>query len=154
MRKLLLVLIFSACTQAFAQITLDSVVIRENRIQLPFSAQNRDIRVISQKEIAALPVRSVADLLGYVSGVDLRRRGPNGTQADISIDGSSFDQVLILVNGVKMSDPQTGHHNLNLPVPLSAIDHIEVLRGPAAAIYGINALTGAIDAGQMVYFGS
>jgi iron complex outermembrane receptor protein len=112
---------------------------------MPFSSQNRDIRIIGKKEIAALPVRTVSDLLGYTAGIDLRRRGPVGTQADISIDGSNFDQVLVLVNGIKMSDPQTGHHMLNLPIPLSAIDHIEVLRGPAASIYGVNALAGAIN---------
>lgn len=145
MRILLPVLLTIATFQSFAQINLDTVIIQENRIQLPFSSQNRDIRIIGKKEIASLPVSTVADLLGYTAGIDLRRRGPNGTQTDISIDGSNFDQVLVLVNGIKMSDPQTGHHMLNLPIPLAAIDHIEVLRGPAAAIYGVNALAGAIN---------
>ena len=145
MRKLFLFLLITVANQSLAQINLDTIVIRENRIQMPFSSQNRDIRIIGKKEIAALPVRTVSDLLGYTAGIDLRRRGPVGTQADISIDGSNFDQVLVLVNGIKMSDPQTGHHMLNLPIPLSAIDHIEVLRGPAASIYGVNALAGAIN---------
>ncbi len=145
-KQMLFGLAFTALyMQAGAQTMLDSVVIRENRIQLPFSKQNRDIRVLDKKQIAALPVKSVNELLSYVAGVDLRQRGPNGTQSDIGIDGSTFDQVLVLVNGVKMSDPQTGHHAMNLPVPLSAIDHIEVLRGPAAAAYGVNALTGAVN---------
>ncbi len=144
-RKLFLFLIITTASQSVAQINLDTVIIQENRIQLPFSSQNRDIRIIGKKEIAALPVRTVSDLLGYTAGIDLRRRGPVGTQADISIDGSNFDQVLVLVNGIKMSDPQTGHHMLNLPIPLSAIDHIEVLRGPAASVYGVNALAGAIN---------
>jgi vitamin B12 transporter len=144
-RKLFLFLLITVANQSLAQINLDTIVIRENRIQMPFSSQNRDIRIIGKKEIAALPVRTVSDLLGYTAGIDLRRRGPVGTQADISIDGSNFDQVLVLVNGIKMSDPQTGHHMLNLPIPLSAIDHIEVLRGPAASIYGVNALAGAIN---------
>src|SRR5690606_12287921 len=88
---------------------------------------------------------SVNELLSYVAGVDLRQRGPFGTQSDVSIDGSTFDQVLVLINGVKMSDPQTGHHLTNVPIPLSSIDHIEILRGPAARIYGVNALAGAIN---------
>ncbi|HEY1030454.1 MAG TPA: TonB-dependent receptor [Flavipsychrobacter sp.] len=124
---------------------MDSIIIRENRIQAPYGRQNRNIQVLDSKQIAALPVKSTNELLSYVAGVDLRQRGPNGTQADISIDGSTFDQVLILVNGVKMSDPQTGHHTLNLPIPLTSIDHIEVLRGPAAQVYGVNALTGAVN---------
>ncbi|MBS1616697.1 MAG: TonB-dependent receptor [Bacteroidetes bacterium] len=124
---------------------LDSVIVHENRFSASLSRQNNSIQILSREEIAALPVHSVTELLAYVSGVDLRQRGPWGTQADLSIYGSNFDQVLVLLNGVKMSDPQTGHHLLNLPLPLSAIDHIEVLRGAAARKYGVNALAGAIN---------
>lgn len=124
---------------------LDSVIIQENRIKEPYGKQNRNIQVLDSRQIKALPVKSVNELLAYVAGVDLRQRGPIGTQADVSIDGSTFDQVLVLVNGVKMSDPQTGHHLMNLPIPLGAVDHIEVVRGPAARTYGVNALAGAIN---------
>lgn len=125
--------------------TLDSVMIRENRITEPYRRQNRNIEILDAKQIKSLPVKTVNELLSYAAGVDLRQRGPVGTQADVSIDGSTFDQVLVLINGVKMSDPQTGHHILNLPIPLSAIDHIEIVRGPAARTYGVNALAGAIN---------
>lgn len=124
---------------------LDGVIIRENRLQLAYKDQNRNISILDSRQIKALPVKTTSELLSYVAGVDLRQRGPWSTQADVSIDGSTFDQVLVLINGVKMSDPQTGHHLLNLPIPLSSIDHIEVLRGPAARIYGVNALAGAIN---------
>ncbi|MBN8671390.1 MAG: TonB-dependent receptor [Chitinophagales bacterium] len=130
---------------SFAQQALDTVIIHENRIQASFGKQNRNMQVMDRKQIATLPVKSTAELLAYVAGADFRQRGPNGTQADISIDGSTFDQVLVLVNGVKMSDPQTGHHMMNLPIPISAIEQIEVLRGPAAMVYGVNALAGAIN---------
>lgn len=130
---------------SFAQQALDTVIIHENRIQASFGKQNRNMQVLDRKQIATLPVKSTAELLAYVAGADFRQRGPNGTQADISIDGSTFDQVLVLVNGVKMSDPQTGHHMMNLPIPISAIEQIEVLRGPAAMVYGVNALAGAIN---------
>jgi vitamin B12 transporter len=132
-------------SQAQSQVSIDSVSIHENRIRTSFSAQSRRVQVLSAEDIKKLPVKSVNELLGYLSGVDIRQRGPWGAQADISIDGSGFDQVLVLLNGVKMSDPQTGHHAMNLPVPLSAIDHIEVLHGAAARIYGVNALAGAIN---------
>lgn len=125
--------------------TLDSVMIRENRITEPYSRQNRNIEILDSKQIKSLPVKTANELLSYVAGVDLRQRGPVGTQSDVSIDGSTFDQVLVLVNGVKMSDPQTGHHVMNVPIPLSAIDHIEIVRGPAARTYGVNALAGAIN---------
>jgi Outer membrane cobalamin receptor protein len=138
-------LLGSIAVQAQTSTVLDSVTIVENRFQASLSKQNKNIQVITAKEINALPVKSANELLAYAAGVDLRQRGPSGTQSDISIDGSTFDQVLVLVNGVKMSDPQTGHHLMNLPIPLSSIDHIEILRGPAAYIYGVNALAGAIN---------
>ncbi|HBX87582.1 MAG TPA: vitamin B12 receptor, partial [Marinilabiliaceae bacterium] len=78
-------------------------------------------------------------------GVDIRERGPLGMQADVSMRGGSFDQVMILLNGINISDPQTGHHGLNLPVDLESIERVEILRGPAARVYGPNAFDGAIN---------
>jgi iron complex outermembrane receptor protein len=105
----------------------------------------RDVQVITKKDIQSLPVRSVNELLGYVSGLDIRERGPFGAQADLSMMGAGFEQCLILINGVPMRDPQTGHHMLNLPVDISQIDRIEVMNGTAGRIYGSNALAGAIN---------
>ena len=105
----------------------------------------RDVQIISKKDIQSLPVRSVNELLSYVSGLDIRERGPFGAQADISMMGAGFEQCLILINGVPMRDPQTGHHMLNLPVDLSQIERIEVMNGTAGRIYGSNALAGAIN---------
>lgn len=124
---------------------LNEVMVKENRLQLPFSKQNRNVSIIDQEKIKSLPVRSISELLSYVSGVDVRQRGPEGVQADISLDGGTFDQTLVLINGIKVSDPQTGHNMMNLPVTMDDIDHIEILRGSASRIYGINALTGAIN---------
>ncbi|HUH28042.1 TonB-dependent receptor plug domain-containing protein [Gelidibacter sp.] len=124
---------------------LEEIIIQGNRLQSPFSKSTRDIQVITQKQIQALPAKSLNEVLSYISGVDIRQRGPFGTQTDISIDGGTSEQTLVLLNGVKMIDAQTAHNMMNIPVPLSAIDHIEVLRGAAARIYGINALTGAIN---------
>jgi vitamin B12 transporter len=59
--------------------------------------------------------------------------------------GGSFEQVLILLNGVRINDPQTGHHNLNIPVNTADIERIEILEGPGARIYGPNAFSGAIN---------
>ncbi|GAB3007689.1 TonB-dependent receptor [Niabella terrae] len=124
---------------------LETVTVRENRLRSSALQQNRNIQILDQQKIAALPVHSVTELLAYVSGVDLRQRGAWGTQADVSIDGGTFDQTLVLVNGLRVTDPQTGHNMMNLPLTLDLIDHIEILRGSAARVYGINALTGAIN---------
>jgi len=130
---------------AFYGNPLGEVVIKENRMEDALGRQNKNIRIIDQSMIRTLPVKSVSELLSYVSGVDVRQRGPWGVQTDIGIDGGTFDQTLVLINGVKVSDPQTGHNMMNLPVTLDAIERIEVLRGPAARIYGVNALMGAIN---------
>jgi vitamin B12 transporter len=125
--------------------TLPDVIIQENRVQLPIREQSRSVQVLTAQQIAALPVRSVNELLLQVSGVDVRQRGPHGVQADVGIRGGTFDQTLILVNGIKLSDPQTGHHNMNLPFDLAAIERIEILKGPAARVFGQNAFSGAIN---------
>lgn len=125
--------------------SISEVLITENRLQIPFSKRNKNIEILTKEDISKMPVQSVNEILLFVNGVDVRQRGPFGTQADISVDGGSFDQVLILLNGVKISDPQTGHHAMNIPVSMDAIERIEVLRGPMARVYGVNALTGAIN---------
>lgn len=124
---------------------LNEVIIQGNRIKIPFSETARDIQVVTQAQIEKLPATSLNEVLSYISGVDIRQRGPFGTQADISIDGGTSEQTIVLINGVKMIDAQTAHNMMNIPVPLSAIAHIEILRGAAARLYGINALTGAIN---------
>ncbi len=115
------------------------------RIKIPFWEHNRNIEIIDKATIQKLPIRTVNELLAYISGIDVRQRGVNGAQADIGIDGGGFDQTLILVNGIKMNDPQTGHNTMNIPIPLIAIERIEVLKGAAARIYGINAMMGVIN---------
>ena len=87
----------------------------------------------------------MAEALQNVAGLDIRQRGVHGIQADVSLRGGTFDQVLILINGVKMADPQTGHHALNIPLNMDNIERIEILKGPAARIYGANAFAGAIN---------
>ncbi len=98
-----------------------------------------------KEEIAKAPVDNVQDLLEYALGVDLQSRGPHGIQADVSIRGCSFEQTLVLVDGVKMSDPQTGHHLLNIPLALPDIERIEILKGHGSRLYGPNAFGGVIN---------
>ncbi len=124
---------------------LNEVIVQGGRIQIQLSEENRNIDVIGKEEIKRLPAKTLNEILSYISGVDVRQRGAFGTQADISLDGGSFEQTLVLLNGVKLIDHQTAHNVLNLPFPVEAIEQIEVLRGPAARIYGINSLTGAIN---------
>ena len=124
---------------------LDSVVITSSRIDLPFKENSRTITVISAQEIAQSPAINITELLQQVAGVDMRRRGLNGMQADLYIRGGSFDQTLILIDGIKVEDAQTGHHTMNMALPIEVIERIEIIKGPAARVFGQNAFTGAIN---------
>ena len=105
----------------------------------------RIITTITAKEIQSLPVQNINELLDYLPGVDIRTRGSNGAQADISMRGGTFDQVLILLNGVNITDPRTGHANLDLPIDLNMVDRIEILQGTSMNLFGLSAFSGAIN---------
>jgi len=124
---------------------LDSVVITSSRIHLPFKENSRTITVISSSDIMQSTATNVSELLQQVAGVDMRRRGVNGMQADLYIRGGSFDQTLLLIDGIKVEDAQTGHHTMNMALPIETIERIEIIKGPAARVFGQNAFTGAIN---------
>jgi vitamin B12 transporter len=126
-------------------LNLGEVIIMENRLEIPFNKVSRNISVINRKEIETTPARSIQELLAFTPGVDVRQRGVSGVQANIGIRGGSFEQTLILLNGIKLTDPQTGHHMMNIPVPFQAVQRIEVLKGPGSRIFGQNAYAGAIN---------
>lgn len=147
-KQILLLLLLLLGNLLLAQkdtILIDEICISSNRIPILYSESSRVLNIISKEEIRLAPVESLQDILKYVAGVDVRERGAEGVQADISTRGGSFEQTLVLLNGVKMNDPQTGHHNLNIPIDIESIERIEILEGSAARIYGQNAFTGAIN---------
>ena len=125
--------------------SLKEITITSNRITLPFSKTSRTITLITADDILKSSATNVADLLQNVSGVDIRRRGTDGMQSDLYIRGGNFDQTLLLIDGVKMDDVQTGHHTMNAILSLENIERIEIIKGPASRIYGQNAFTGAIN---------
>jgi iron complex outermembrane receptor protein len=125
-------------------IHLTEVEVNANRIKL-YSEMGRIVSIIDKDEIKLFAVQSIDQLLDYVSGIDIRQRGTNGTQADISVHGGSFDQVLVLLNGVNITDPQTGHFNLDIPLNLEDVSRLEILEGSSARVLGPNAFSGAIN---------
>jgi iron complex outermembrane receptor protein len=124
---------------------IEEVEVAGHRSQSAFSSLSRVVTVVGAAEIEKAGVQSVADLLEYVSHVDIRQRGFFGVQSDISIRGSSFDHVMVLINGVNMSDPQTGHASMDMPVEPEAIERVEILDGPAARTLGAGAFAGAVN---------
>jgi len=124
---------------------LDPVVVTGSRIPCHLSESPYSVSVITREEIAILPADNISDILEHVNGVDVRQRGAHGVQADVGIRGGSYEQTLIMVDGVTVNDPQTGHHNMDLPVTLNDIERIEIVKGPAARTYGPNAVGGVVN---------
>lgn len=124
---------------------IDEVIIESQRLAMPFAKKSHTISVMTAEEIKLQPAKSLDEILQQISGVDVRRRGVEGMQSDLYIRGGSFNQVLLLIDGIKMDDMQTGHHTMNGIVSLDNIERIEVIKGAAARIYGQNAMNGAIN---------
>jgi vitamin B12 transporter len=135
----------------FAQQPLDSVKVSGTRLSVKLHESGKSISILSQREIQQLPVTTVDELLHYVGGINLNSRGGFGVQSDIGIRGSTFSQVLVLIDNQRINDPLTGHFNSNIPIPLSEIHHIEVVRGSAAASYGADAVGGIIHVKTKTY---
>ena len=124
---------------------LEEVVVSASHAPAVSSEVMRLVHLISRTDIEASPASDLASLLAGIRGIDIRARGSYGMQADIGIRGGTFDQTLVLLNGVNISDPQTGHHHLNVPVDLQSIERIEILQGPGARVFGPNAFNGVVN---------
>lgn len=124
---------------------IESVEFQGKFISTPYKSANQNISVITREDIVNSPAKSIDEILQQVPGMDIRRRGANGVQSDISFRGSSFEQVLLLLNGIRMNDSQTGHNNMNIPVDLDDVEKIEIIKGPAARRFGQNAYAGVIN---------
>jgi len=127
------------------EVQLSDVGVTGSRAPLAVSQAARMVTVLSRDDIAQAPVQSVNDLLKYAVGVDVRQRGALGSQTDVSIRGGTQEQITVLLNGINIGDPQTGHNALDLPVQLDEIVRIEVLEGPAGRVYGTSSLVGAVN---------
>jgi outer membrane cobalamin receptor len=143
---LFLILFLSLIPSCVAQQLPDEkVVVTANAYPVPFENLSRAVTVFTQDDIRNLPVRSIEDVLALAVSADMRSRAPFGLQTDIKLRGSAFSQVLILVDGVRINDSQTGHHNSDFPVQLQDVERIEVLLGPGSSIYGADAFGGIIN---------
>ncbi len=126
-------------------VKIQEITVSAYKTPVSFSNAPRIVTIISTAEIAQAPLISINDALKSAMNVDVRERGAYGVQADINFRGGSSEQNVVLVNGVKMNDPQTGHFQMNLPVELSDIDRIEIIHGAASSVFGNNAFSGAIN---------
>jgi outer membrane cobalamin receptor len=122
-----------------------TVVVTASTTPVELGSVTRSMTVITRETIAALPARTVADVLRLAASVDVRARGIRGVQSDFAVRGATFGQMLVLVDGVRLNDAQSGHHNGDIPVPLGAVERIEVLYGPGSSLHGADAFGGTVN---------
>lgn len=122
----------------------EAIVVTGTFSPVPLDGIDRSVSVIDAKE-APLLYNHWVDYLQLDPSIDLQERAPDSVQADLTIRGSSFGQTLVLLNGLRMNDAQTGHHNMDLPLPTDAIERIEVLRGAGSTFYGSDATAGSVN---------
>lgn len=127
------------------QLPEEKVVVTANAYPVPFENLSRTVAVFTRQDIEKLPAKSIADVLAHATALDLRPRTPFGGQADISVRGAGFSQALILVDGVRINDSQTAHHNADFPVQLQEVERIEVMPGAGSSLYGADAFGGTIN---------
>ncbi len=132
-------------TDSIPPTELDEVVVTASKVSLPLNLAAKQVTVISRLEIERSPVRSIEDILNYVTGVDILQRGPHGVQADITLRGGSFDQTAILLNGINLTNPHTGHYSFDIPINISDIERIEIVQGPSSLVYGASAFSGGVN---------
>jgi iron complex outermembrane receptor protein len=144
MKKALL-LVCLICTPLYAQDFRQTVVVTAAARPVELGSVTKTMTIITRQQIESLPVHSIADVLRLASSIDVRARGTRGVQTDFALRGATFGQMLMLVDGVRLNDAQSGHHNGDIPVPLDLVERIEVLYGPGSSLFGADAVGGTIN---------
>ena len=122
----------------------ETVVVTGTFAPTPANEIDRSVTVLDLGEQPEL-YNSWVDYLELDPSIDLQQRAPDDVQADLTIRGSTFEQTLVLLNGLRMNDVQTGHHDMDLPLPTDSLQRIEILRGAGSTLYGSDAMAGTIN---------
>lgn len=142
---ILSIISFSNLYSQQPDVEMENVIITANQSAQQQKESGRNVISIKGETFKSLPVQSIDELLRYLPGIEVQMRGPQGSQSDIVIRGGTFQQVLVIIDGVKLNDPLTGHFNSYFPIHPSEIERIEILKGSASAIYGSEAVGGVIN---------
>ncbi len=145
---LILILLLMVNIKGYSQndtIKLGEVEVSSPANRVLFKETSRFVQIIPKKEIQQAPVNTIGDILQQLAGFDMRQRGSFGMQSDLTVRGGTFNQNLILINGIPVNDPQTGHHNLDFALPVNDIKKVEIIQGPASRWFGPNAYSGGIN---------
>jgi iron complex outermembrane receptor protein len=123
----------------------DSIIVTGVYEPIPLDEADRAVRAMEIDGAQKLLSNTVFDFLRLDPSLDVQGRAPNGVQTDLSIRGGDFEQTLVLVDGIRMTDPQSGHHDMDIPLPPDAVGRVEILKGAGSAIYGSDAMGGVVN---------
>jgi iron complex outermembrane receptor protein len=123
---------------------LGKIIVTPSRIQNS-SDTGRSVTTLGPENMQSSAYDAIQDIIGNLGGIDIRRRSPEGVQSDINIRGATFEQNTLLIDGISMNDPQTGHYTMDLPLTSFDKEDVEILRGPASSLYGANSFGGVIN---------
>lgn len=138
-------LLLKICTLAQEkEVELDPITITASITPLSASKTGRNIIIIKGDLLSKMPVNSIDELIRFIPGVEVQSRGPMGAQSNITIRGGTFQQVLIILDGIRLNDPLTGHFNSYIPISPAEIERIEILKGASSAVYGAEAVGGVV----------
>lgn len=146
-RRLLAIAVATAwSSSAFAQSepALSPVEVTSARAPVPVTEALADTSVITARDIAASGQTSLVELLRSQRGVEVTTNGGPGSQSSVFLRGTANNQTLVLIDGMRTGSSAFGGATW-AALPLSQIDHIEIVRGPLSALYGADAVGGVIQ---------
>jgi len=141
----ILLSLFAAPVSSEETRNLDKIIVTPSRIQSSSADSGRSVTVLDAETIQSSAYNAIQDVIGNLGGVDIRRRGPEGVQSDVNIRGATFEQNTVMIDGISLNDPQTGHHTMDLPLTGFDMERVEILKGPASSLYGANSFGGVIN---------
>lgn len=147
-RSAALSLVVAAAWPAFSQTAsspqLRETVVTATRTAQPLSDLLADVTVVDRDTIERSGATGLADVLARLPGVEFQRNGGPGTTTGVFLRGSESRFTAVYIDGVRIDSQATGGAAWE-SIPVGQIDRIEVLRGPAAAVYGSDALGGVVQ---------
>lgn len=136
---------FGASVSARELPRMEDILVTSRQTGRSLGVTGAGTTVLTREDIAGMEISEIPELLETIAGINIIERGTPGSQADVSIRGSSVEGVLLLINGIRVFDPQTGHFTMDIPVALSSVERIEVMAGGGSSLYGSSASGGVIN---------
>ena len=124
--------------------SLSETVVAATRTPQPLADLVADISIVDRETIESSGTTGLADLLARLPGVEFSRNGGPGTTTGVFLRGAESRFTAVYIDGVRIDSQSTGGAPWE-SIPLGLIDRIEVLRGPAGAVYGSDALGGVVQ---------